>query len=144
MLENVLVSPGDRLECGHVLGFMGSTGASTGPHLHFEVIENRISVDPEKFAQFYDTCEHTNIIPPEPIEPKTDPLVITIPEQSFTASVAQLRIREGPGIQFDQVGWIYDGEEIEITSISGMDLWGKHKRGWSALSHPDCDGGCVE
>jgi murein DD-endopeptidase MepM/ murein hydrolase activator NlpD len=33
----VLVSDGDQVASGTVLGLEGSTGFSTGPHLHFEV-----------------------------------------------------------------------------------------------------------
>ncbi len=36
-LESVLVSDGDQVAAGTVLGLEGSTGFSTGPHLHFEV-----------------------------------------------------------------------------------------------------------
>jgi murein DD-endopeptidase MepM/ murein hydrolase activator NlpD len=35
--SRVAVSAGDRLDRGEVLGYVGSTGWSTGPHLHFEV-----------------------------------------------------------------------------------------------------------
>jgi murein DD-endopeptidase MepM/ murein hydrolase activator NlpD len=36
-LEAVLVSDGDHVASGTVLGLEGSTGLSTGPHVHFEV-----------------------------------------------------------------------------------------------------------
>jgi murein DD-endopeptidase MepM/ murein hydrolase activator NlpD len=42
------VSPGDRLAVGEVLGAVGSTGASTGPHLHLEVRVDGDPIDPER------------------------------------------------------------------------------------------------
>ena len=35
-----LAVPGNRIKQGQVIGYVGSTGMSTGPHLHYEVIEN--------------------------------------------------------------------------------------------------------
>lgn len=45
-LANITVNPGDRLAAGQVLGAEGSTGASTGAHLHFEVRRGGGAVDP--------------------------------------------------------------------------------------------------
>ncbi len=47
--SGVLVSPGDRVTAGQHIGRVGSSGHSTGPHLHFEVHVNGSPVDPQDF-----------------------------------------------------------------------------------------------
>src|SRR6185503_8813695 len=38
-LDRALVSVGERVQTGQVLGLSGTSGCSTGPHLHFQVME---------------------------------------------------------------------------------------------------------
>jgi murein DD-endopeptidase MepM/ murein hydrolase activator NlpD len=49
--SRLAVSRGDQVARGQVLGYVGCTGYCTGPHLHFEVWENEIRVDPMRFLR---------------------------------------------------------------------------------------------
>lgn len=48
-----LVSVDDVVKQGTVIGLVGSTGYSTGPHIHFEIIENGERVDPLQYFSNY-------------------------------------------------------------------------------------------
>ena len=47
------VKVGDEVKTGQLVGLLGNTGASTGPHLHLETIVNSTHVDPQKFLNKY-------------------------------------------------------------------------------------------
>lgn len=44
------VTPGQRVKRGNVIAYVGSTGKSTGTHLHYEVIKNGLHVDPMDYV----------------------------------------------------------------------------------------------
>jgi murein DD-endopeptidase MepM/ murein hydrolase activator NlpD len=47
----LLVVPGQFVEAGQVIGLSGSTGRSSGPHLHFEIRQGGHVVDPRSLLE---------------------------------------------------------------------------------------------
>lgn len=50
-MSSIAVNDGDRIEKGAVLGYVGTTGRSTGSHLHYEVRVDDDATDPKRFLQ---------------------------------------------------------------------------------------------
>ena len=50
-LDRLLVSPGQDVQPGDVIGLLGSTGWSTGPHVHFEIRKNGMYTDPAPYIR---------------------------------------------------------------------------------------------
>jgi murein DD-endopeptidase MepM/ murein hydrolase activator NlpD len=50
-LHRINVRRGQRVEFREVIGLLGSTGRSTGPHVHYEVLVNGQPTDPAKFLR---------------------------------------------------------------------------------------------
>jgi murein DD-endopeptidase MepM/ murein hydrolase activator NlpD len=48
--EALSVTVGDVVAKGEKIAVMGSTGRSTGPHVHYEVLRNGQQIDPQKFV----------------------------------------------------------------------------------------------
>jgi murein DD-endopeptidase MepM/ murein hydrolase activator NlpD len=49
-LSKISVETGQRIKRGDQIGYAGSTGRSTGPHVHYEIRENDQPVDPTKYV----------------------------------------------------------------------------------------------
>jgi len=48
-LEEITVRTGQKIKKGQTLGTVGSSGGSIAPHMHYEVIEKGVNIDPIKF-----------------------------------------------------------------------------------------------
>ena len=57
-LDNINVKIGQKVKRGDKIGTLGSTGVSTGSHLHYEILQNNIPIDPMFFT--YDKKEDRN------------------------------------------------------------------------------------
>ena len=50
-LNLFIVNPNEKVKKGQIIGFLGSTGASTAPHLHYEVWKNEKVINPKKLLR---------------------------------------------------------------------------------------------
>ena len=48
-MVRVKTKAGQRVKRGEVIGYVGNSGKSTGPHLHYEVHKSGIPIDPINF-----------------------------------------------------------------------------------------------
>ncbi|OYY78335.1 MAG: hypothetical protein B7Y43_07710 [Sphingomonas sp. 28-62-20] len=49
-MSRIAVRSGTRVAQGQIIGYVGSTGMSTGPHLHYEVWRNGVSINPRNLS----------------------------------------------------------------------------------------------
>tara|TARA_A100001515_G_scaffold21819_1_gene16569 strand:- start:3422 stop:4609 length:1188 start_codon:yes stop_codon:yes gene_type:complete len=56
-MRQVDVVVGQRVEQGEFIGYSGNSGLSTGPHLHFELKQGGVNIDPSGFIKTLQKCE---------------------------------------------------------------------------------------
>lgn len=59
-LSEISVKEGEKIECGSIVGKLGNTGRSTGPHLHYEIIKNGEKLNPIKYVKIHQTTSNEN------------------------------------------------------------------------------------
>jgi hypothetical protein len=126
---SVAVEEGESVECGQLLGLMGSSGYSTGPHLHFE------ARDPDgiPFDSFAGPCSDTPAslwadqgeYDGLPAIECTDPPTCE-PVELLTCGDQRSTSNDGPGSTqltyvYGCTEWIYTGPEISYTFITDLD-----------------------
>ena len=59
--KNVPVKEGQKVERGHVIGYLGKSGRTTAPHVHYAVIKNRRALNPKNYIYDQDQKGLTSI-----------------------------------------------------------------------------------
>lgn len=120
-LSEIWVKNGQVVEAGQQIGLSGSTGFSTGPHLHFEIRRDNQAIDPLPFLT----------APGKEVTYLQVPLPLTseVPASSAGIAVAQvtaelLNIRSQPNLAAPVIGHLEKGRRITILERSST-VWVK-------------------
>lgn len=110
-MSSIGVSTGDRVAPGQMVGLVGSTGNSTGPHLHYSIFLNGQPIDP---AQFYGFDVGSRRIPFDmPAMVHKDEMIVPARENPYVNSGGSI------------LGGLFDGLDQRIAAAVAQALEGR-------------------
>ncbi|ADO36293.1 phage tail tape measure protein [Eubacterium callanderi] len=113
-MSSIGVSAGDRVAPGQIVGLVGSTGNSTGPHLHYSIFLNGQPIDP---AQFYGFDVGSRRIPFDmPAMVHKDEMIVPARENPYVNSGGSI------------LGGLFDGLDQRIAAAVAQALGGSGER----------------
>lgn len=113
-MSSIGVSAGDRVAPGQMVGLVGSTGNSTGPHLHYSIFLNGQPIDP---AQFYGFDVGSRRIPFDmPAMVHKDEMIVPARENPYVNSGGSI------------LGGLFDGLDQRIAAAVAQALGGSGER----------------
>lgn len=119
------VTAGQRVSAGQAIGTVGSTGGSSGPHLHFELLRNGAAVRPVfhgATAFFWGTRNYTSQNACGGAGGSSAGVVGRVNTRG-----APLTVRSGPGAGHQAVGSVADGATVRITcQVRGASVTGTY------------------
>lgn len=127
-LASFNVAIGDEVTPGQVIGLSDNTGNSTGPHLHFELRQNNVPIDPQPLlvTSLEEDTATTTTTTTTPVTTGSGTPPAAFPElpKAIVTAVA-LNIRAGPGIENPIIGLVQNGVVFEVMKEVkiGDDIW---------------------
>jgi hypothetical protein len=125
-MSSFMVAEGDAVEAGQVIGLSDNTGNSTGPHLHFELRQNSVPIDPQPLLVTSlggEPGEEPGEEPGGAGGAGTNRLSSVLPRARVTA--VALNIRSGAGVQSPIIGLLQNGVTFDVLRLikQGNDAW---------------------
>ena len=124
--SEVKVKTGDLVDKGQVIALMGSSGRSTGPHVHFEIRRNNVKQCPDKYLV-------EELVPAPPI---TEPDFPVLP-QAKSSVVLNVRVRPKVGAKvLYQLGIGEKVPALEQMVYADGDIWVRiGYKSWCAMRY---------